>query len=77
MKRSGEPLETLKIRPGRGAFRGVQGVTVLHCLARLHKIAIQGATQGATFSKTPVKPSDFGHEKEASMALFLSKFFPN
>jgi hypothetical protein len=43
----------------------------------LHKIAIQGATQGATFSKTPVKPSDFGHEKEASMALFLSKFFPN
>jgi len=27
---------------------GVQGATVLHCLARLYEIAIQGATQGAT-----------------------------
>jgi hypothetical protein len=28
--------------------RGVQGATVLHCLARLYEMAIQGATKGAT-----------------------------
>jgi hypothetical protein len=27
-----------------GVFPGVQGATVLHCLARLYKTAIQGAT---------------------------------
>jgi hypothetical protein len=27
-----------------GVFPGVQGATVLHCLARLHEMAIQGAT---------------------------------
>jgi hypothetical protein len=32
----------------RGAFQGVQGATVLHCLARLYEMAIQGATKGAT-----------------------------
>jgi hypothetical protein len=32
----------------RGVFPGVQGATVLHCLARLYEMAIQGATQGAT-----------------------------
>ena len=32
----------------RGAFQGVQGATVLHALARLYEITIQGATQGAT-----------------------------
>jgi hypothetical protein len=32
----------------RGVFPGVQGATVLHCLARLCEMAIQGATQGAT-----------------------------
>jgi hypothetical protein len=31
-----------------GVFPGVQGATVLHCLARLYEMAIQGATQGAT-----------------------------
>lgn len=36
-----------------GRFQGVQGATVLHCLARLYKIAIRGATKrnrGGTFS---------------------------
>jgi hypothetical protein len=35
---------------GRGGAGSppLQGATVLHCLARLHEIAIQGATQGAT-----------------------------
>ena len=32
-------------------FPPVQGATVLHRLARLYKVAVQGATQGATFSK--------------------------
>ena len=36
-----------KISTG-GAFQGVQGATVLHCLARLHEMVIQGATKGAT-----------------------------
>jgi len=31
-----------------GAFRGVQGATVLHRPARLYEMTIQGATQGAT-----------------------------
>jgi hypothetical protein len=31
-----------------GGFQGVQGATVLHCLSRLYKTVIQGATQGAT-----------------------------
>jgi hypothetical protein len=31
-----------------GVFQGVQGATVLHCLARLYRTTIQGATQGAT-----------------------------
>jgi hypothetical protein len=31
-----------------GVFPGVQGATVLHCLARLHEMEIPGATQGAT-----------------------------
>src|SRR5215475_13583961 len=38
----------LRTREGRGASPPVQGATVLHCLARLYKVAIQGATQGAT-----------------------------
>jgi hypothetical protein len=36
----------------------VQGATVLHRLARLNETAIQGATQGATFSKTHREMSD-------------------
>ena len=35
-----------------GAFQGVQGATVLHCLARLYETAIQGATKGATKCNT-------------------------
>jgi hypothetical protein len=35
-------------RLSRGVFQGVQGATVLHCLARLCEMTIQGATQGAT-----------------------------
>jgi hypothetical protein len=40
----------MAIRVGEhgGAFHGVQGATVLHRLARLHEMAIQGATKGAT-----------------------------
>jgi hypothetical protein len=48
--KSGSRSETCGKRGG--AAQGVQGATVLHRLARLYKIAIQGATQGATKCNT-------------------------
>jgi hypothetical protein len=41
-------MASLVRRTSEGAFQGVQGATVLHSLARLYEMAIQGATQGAT-----------------------------
>ena len=39
---------SLQTKQARGASPPVQGATVLHCLARLYRTAIQGATKGAT-----------------------------
>src|ERR1051325_1089392 len=40
--------DSLRAEGSRVASPSLQGATVLHCLARLYKIAIQGATKGAT-----------------------------
>ena len=54
----------------------VQGATVLHCLARLYEMAIQGATkgatsatQGATFLKIQNRNGDFGDSTSNSSLI--------